>query len=207
MSESELRFFEGAIGAGNSAFTRQVVIPAAEAFEELSSEHPATPTDLSAVGRIEPQFSASGTALAGLVGILAFVGGWAGNKALEELYQQKIRPRIVPRLSEFLRENKSNKKYALSLAIVHPKNRVTVFIAAIGKNDSELQESECQIPGVLALATRIAETSTQSGVHMYLIEEGQCNTQPIVEENLSKALKRLDRMHPAKPPAFTQNAS
>lgn len=33
---------------------------------------------------------------AGLVfGIIAFVGGWAGNKILDELYEIKMRPAIV----------------------------------------------------------------------------------------------------------------
>lgn len=76
---------------GQSCFVREVAIPAGETIEEIAKEYPCVDE---AELKIVPQPTASLSGLDALIGVSIFLGGWAGTKFLDEIYDTKLGPAI-----------------------------------------------------------------------------------------------------------------
>src|SRR5690554_817107 len=176
---------------------KEVAIPVGEVIEEVAKEYPcANDLDL----RIDPRPKAFLSGLDALIGVAIFLGGWAGTKFLDEIYEAKLGPTIKKYFRPYIEARGVDKKY--SLAILARKRGVggSVLICCIGSSIEEIESSERHIPVALAIAKELLDSSSENSVYLYVIESGKVNLEPRVYESHQMALEGLKRMYPAKLP-------
>ncbi|CAM3938025.1 hypothetical protein [Ectopseudomonas alcaliphila] len=182
---------------GQNIFVKEVAIPVGEVIEEVAKEYPcADDVDLRIVSR--PTAFLSG--LDALIGISVFLGGWAGTKFLDEIYDAKLGPKIKEYFRPYIERRGVDKKY--SLAILARKRGVggSVLICCIGSSIEEIESSERHIPAALTMTNELLDSSKGNSVYLYVIEGGKFNLEPEVFESHQMALEGLKRMYPAKLP-------
>ena len=185
------------LAVGQITFMKEVAIPVGEVIEEVAKEYPcANDLDL----RIDPRPKAFLSGLDALIGVAIFLGGWAGTKFLDEIYEAKLGPTIKKYFRPYIEARGVDKKY--SLAILARKRGVggSVLICCIGSSIEEIESSERHIPVALAIAKELLDSSSENSVYLYVIESGKVNLEPRVYESHQMALEGLKRMYPAKLP-------
>jgi len=199
---------EDVLALGPSSFLRDVVVPFSSEIEALARLQPASTTDAPKL-EVHANPRAGILTLSGLVGAVAFVGGWGAKKALDELYEQKLRP-ILGRAvhASFGSPYATGKMYGVSLLITKVPERISILVAAVGTSVEEVSLSEKQIKPVATVAIERARQFAAAGeVHLYIIENGGSNTHPWVYRDLSAALQHLNGMTPVKAPKLLPNGS
>jgi len=99
---------------GQSRFVRAVAIPAGETIEEIAKEYPCVDeVEL----KIVPQPTAFLSGLDALIGVSIFLGGWAGTKFLDEIYDAKLGPAIKGYFRRYIERSGPNKKYSLAILV------------------------------------------------------------------------------------------
>lgn len=182
---------------GKNTFVKEVAIPVGEVIDEVAKEYPcADDADL----KVTPRPAAFLSGLEALIGISVFLGSWAGNKFLDEIYDAKLGPAIKGYLRPYIEKCGSEKKY--SLAILARKKGVegSVLICCVGSSIEKIELSEKHIPAALGIAEEFLDSSKDNSVHLYVIENGRVAPDPQVFESHESALEGLKRMYPAKLP-------
>lgn len=182
---------------GQSIFVKEVAIPVGEVIEEIAKEYPCT-DDVDLKIALRP--TAFLTGLDALIGISIFLGGWAGTKFLDEIYDAKLGPAIKSYLHSYIEKHGSDKKY--SLAILARKRGVSgsALICCVGSSIEEIESSKKHIPAALGIAEDALDSSTDSSVYLYVIEAGRVNLEPKIFGSHEGALEGLKRMYPAQLP-------
>jgi len=182
---------------GQSCFVREVAIPAGETIEEIAKEYPCVDE---AELNIVPQPTASLSGLDALIGVSIFLGGWAGTKFLDEIYDAKLGPAIKGYFRKYIERSGSDKKYSLSILARSKETSGAVLICCVGSSIEEIELSERRIPRALGVTEKLLSSSKNKSVYLYVIESGKINLEPKAFDNLEGALEGLKRMYPAKLP-------
>lgn len=185
--------------AGNANFLKAVVIPLVEYMEIVSSEYPCKDEEPPRQNPIRPQADATG--ICGIVGV-SFIIAWAMTKVFDEIWLATISPKIRQLLTKYFHGNKSQKKYAVAISTHVKDDRITIFTVCIGKTVKEIEESLSKIRSVLEMAKSNVNPNEKNKVHMYLVEGGSCNVEPIKFNNHEDAMRSLSSMHPVTPPRY-----
>lgn len=182
---------------GQNIFVKEVAIPIGEVIAEIAKEYPCTnDVDL----KIAPRHTAFLSGLDALIGIIVFLGGWAGTKFLDEIYDAKLGPAIKGYFHSYIKKRGADKKY--SLAILARKRGVSgsALICSIGSSIEEIESSKKHIPTALGIAEDTLDSSTDKSVYLYTIEAGRVNLEPKIFGSYESALEGLKRMYPAQLP-------
>lgn len=189
---------------GQKNFIEEVAIPIGEVIDEVAKEYPCADD---ATLRVSPRITAFISGLDALIGICVFLGGWAGTKFLDEIYDAKLRPKIKEYFWPYIEKHGDDKKY--SLAILTRKRGVgaSVLICCIGSSVEEIKSSERHIPDTLAIAKELLDSPIGNSVYLYVIESGKINLEPKVFESVEMALDGLKKMYPAELPKYVKSKS
>jgi len=208
MGENSVTVSESLISFGPSHFLRGVVIPLAEDVERIAKDHPVEGDDAEWSPGLSGNPQAGFTLLSGVVCVVAFIGSWAAKKALDELYTHKIGPLLRNALSAYFHSHATGKKYAVSLLVKNSSARTSIVIAAIGSSIEEIERSESLISSVLASALqRASQSGGASQVHLYTVEDGRSNIDPLVFADISGVMGHLSSMSSAKHPKLLAKGS
>jgi len=182
---------------GQNIFVKEVAIPVGEVIEEIAKEYPCT-DDIDLKIAFRP--TAFLTGLDALIAISIFLGGWAGTKFLDEIYDAKLGPAVKKYLHSYIEKRGSDKKY--SLAILARKRGVngSALICCIGSSIEEIESSKKHIPVTLGIAEDMLDSSIDSSVYLYVIEAGRVNIEPKIFKSHEDALEGLKKMYPAQLP-------
>lgn len=187
---------------GQNIFMREVAIPAGEVIEKVAKEYPCVDdVDLN----ITPRPTAFLSGLDALIGIIIFIGGWAGNKFLDEIYDAKLGPVIKGYFQSYIERRGIDKKYSLAILTRKKGSSGAVLICCIGSSVEEIESSERHIPAALSVADELLGSSKYNFVYLYVIENGKIGLEPEVFESYEKALDGLKRMYPAKLPKYIKS--
>lgn len=182
---------------GKSTFMKEVVIPIGEVIEDIAREHPYTDEiDL----KITPRPTAFISDLEALIGVSIFLGGWAGNKFLDEIYDAKLGPAIKSLLKPYIEKTGLDKKYSLAILARNKGSKGSALICCVGSSINEIESSEKHIPATVSIAENFLQSSNESTVYLFVIDNGKVNLEPEVYQSHEKALDGLKKMYPAKMP-------
>lgn len=190
------------IAAGRNSFVREVAIPVGEDIEKISKRFSCQdeiPIE------IEPKPEAFLSGLEALIGIVVFFGGWAGTKFLDEVYDAKFSPAVKERLAKYIQKSGTHKKYSLAISINKKNSGTSVLICSVGSTIEEIETSEAHIPSVLKIAEACLDSGVEDTVHMFVIDNGNCNLKPLTYNSYEDALIGLKHMFPAKMPTYLKN--
>lgn len=164
------------VAFGDSAFIRNSVMPCSEKIQALSKRFPPTASDGSWQHGMVARPRADFGAIEGVVIATVFVGQWAAKKALDAAWDH-----VWPAVRSAISEPVPGKKYALSVHMRNSRTGKSILIAVVGGSEEEITKSEHLISTVLADAYRKADQSLVelTKVHLYVIENGQVNPEPI----------------------------
>jgi len=189
---------------GQNIFVKEVAIPVGEVIEEVAKEYPcADDVDL----RIAPRPIAFLSGLDALIGISVFLGGWAGTKFLDEIYDAKLGPKIKKYFQPYIEKRGADKKYSIAILARKRGTGGSVLICCIGSSIEEIESSERHIPATLTIAKELLDSSKENSVYLYVIESGKVNLEPGVFDSHEMALEGLKRMYPAKLPKHIKPGS
>jgi hypothetical protein len=182
---------------GQNVFVREVAIPVGEVIEKIAEKYPCNDdVDLN----ISPRPTAFLSGLDALIGISFFLGGWAGTKFLDEIYDTKLGPVIKACLRSYIKKRGPDKKYSFSILARKKGADRSVLICCVGSSVEEIEASERHIPAVLDVAEGLLNSANGSSVYLYVIDNGRINLEPEVYQSYDGALEGLKRKYPAQLP-------
>lgn len=193
---------ESFITVGRNSFIKEVAIPVGEDIEKISKNFPCQDEILI---EIEPKPAAFLSSLEALIGIVVFFGGWVGTKFLDEVYNAKFSPAVKDRLAKYIQKSGTHKKYSLAISINNKSSGTSVLICSVGSTIEEIEASEAHIPAVLKIAETCLGLGAEGTVHMFVIDNGNCNLKPLTYNSYGDALTGLKHMFPVKMPTYLHN--
>ncbi|MEW8053271.1 MAG: hypothetical protein AB2809_23190 [Candidatus Thiodiazotropha sp.] len=116
-----------------------------------------------------------------VIGLCLFVGGWAGNKLLDEIYQEKLREPLLRLLREAFKNAKlpSNKRLEYQHVVTFNDIGVTILIRLLLDHEDEISESLEQMTHVHKLASEWIEKNGKGApIHCYVVADSKCNVEP-----------------------------
>jgi len=185
------------LSIGPADFIQEVIIPMLDALEDLTEIYPVSPAEEKWDLEIKNALSnnlvyAKTTALSGLIGIIFFIGGWGATKTLDEIYETTIKDKVNNSLQGFLKSNASGRKVCASLLVNVKPKRISIIVATVGKDINEIKHSQSQVSPLLARAIDTAEKiATPGTVHLYIIEAGNINHDPLIYGSITEAIERV----------------
>lgn len=123
-----------------------------------------------------------------IVGLCLFVGGWAGNKLLDEIYE-KLREPLLRLLSKIFQKAKlpSNTRLEYQHVVTFNDIGVTVLIRLLLTQENEIRESLGQLVHVHELASDWIEKNGKGApIHCYVVANGKCNVEPQFYNSLAE---------------------
>ena len=121
-----------------------------------------------------------------------FIGGWGATKTLDEIYETTIKDKVNNSLQGFLKSNASGRKVCASLLVNVKPKRISIIVATVGKDINEIKHSQSQVSPLLARAIDTAEKiATPGTVHLYIIEAGNINHDPLIYGSITEAIERV----------------
>ncbi|MCL4758156.1 MAG: hypothetical protein KJZ96_07385 [Rhodocyclaceae bacterium] len=127
-----------------------------------------------------------------IVGLSLFVGGWAGNKLLDEIYEEKLRGPLLRLLSKIFQKAMlpSCKRIEYQHVVTLNDIGLTVLVRLLLSNEKEIPESLDRLAYVHKLASDWIEKNGKCApIHCYVIADGRCNVEP----NLYNSLAEIQR--------------
>lgn len=117
------------------------------------------------------------------VGVVVFVGGWAGKKLLDEIYDAKLRPRIkhwLEKLDSGLAPNTKESPKQLHVGIWYEDRKVLVLVVIEAENYLDMIELEPLVSITHENAAKwIKKNGVLSPVHVHVIRDGNVNVEPM----------------------------
>jgi hypothetical protein len=185
------------LSSGNSKIFRAISIPLASNIETMADDaglkHRPLPDN--GVFTINSNPRAICTEGAAAVGILLFVGSWFASKILDEIYEIKLKPiirKVIQKADEI--ELFSSKKHTFSFIVgIHYEDQGKLVIVALKTNKkNDLLENLEFINNFHTIALRnIEQTSDELPIHLYIVEDGKANQEPIRLNNLQEMHDRI----------------
>lgn len=129
------------------------------------------------------------------IGLCLFIGGWAGNKLLDEIYEEKLREPLFRLLGEAFRKANlpPNKRLEYQHVVTFEDIGLTILVRLLLNHENEIPESLNQMTHVHKLATEWIEKKGKGApIHCYVISDGKCNVEPLFYSSLEE-VKREER--------------
>ena len=189
---------------GDSAFIRSVSAPLSEALSaDLAGDGEAIPADglPEFLGEIDsrPQ-NDGGILIGGIVGVFAFFGSWLASKVLDDIYEAKFQPSIKMILGSAdkkLDGANANQPKMLQVGFSFSEKCVFILIGIIDDTFDAILQSEHMIGTVHKNAVAWIEANELAApVHLYLIDHGTVNLEPLVFDSLSAVHRHLRTIEP-----------
>jgi hypothetical protein len=189
---------------GDSQFLRSVSIPLAEVLgQDLANDESTRFTD------DRPDFlntssrpGADATILiGGIVGVFAFFSSWLASKILDDIYETKFQPairKVLGAADAKLKGANAKKAKMFLMGISYADKEVFILIGIVGDTFAEILGWEHMIETVHGIAVRwIDSNSSDQPIHLYIVDRGKVNIEPILFDNLISAhgyIQYVDRM-------------
>jgi hypothetical protein len=178
---------------GNAHEMRDGFAPLAEKIENIETITPIS--SLSEDYSIDPilDFDTQAKADAGSLsvvtfGLIGFVGGWAANKFLDEVYERKLRPLIFDSLPSLENASKNSKKKELQVGIWYEAESVFVLISVLGDSYLSLETSRSKVTEVhISARSWIESNGVKAPIHYYEIRDGSVNIDPQLFHSIQEA--------------------
>lgn len=135
-----------------------------------------------------------------IFGLIAFAGDWAGNKALDELYEHKIKPAIIKLYKEVNEKSKSESSLSFEYQDIvwYEEHKVLVVVRMKVKSEQEIDNNFELIHKAHKNALKwIMSKGIQAPVHEYTIENKIVNVNPNFYSSL-KEIQTEERMKSIK---------
>ena len=123
------------------------------------------------------------------IGLVLFVGNWAGNKLLDELYEQKLKEPVGKVLDKIFREKNvpENKSIEYQQLVSFDDIGVTILIRVPIGSRGEIKEALDSVLCVHKIAADwINEHGKSAEIHCYLLKDGSCNLEPMLYSSLAE---------------------
>lgn len=188
---------ERLLSYGQPHFIKEVAIPACSEDKKIAEKYPSTEEN-----KIEIQCrpTAYSSELSALIGIVAFVGGWASTKLLDEIYSATFAPFVKEKLGKLIEGSHKPKKYALSISLNKKGRMNSILICCIGTTIQEIEKSEKRIPDVLEISENYINSNNDGSVFLFVIDNGNSDLKPSIHNNYNGAIDGLKMLYPIKPP-------
>lgn len=178
---------------GNSSFLRTMAVPFADVVEKQFPSLGISPKE----GDFDESLTISESPrndfaiIAGVVGIILFVGSRIVGKIIDDVYASKIQPKIKELLGQAekdLTNANARKKKMYWFGVWHDESRVLVLVAAVGSTYEEiLNQDQLIVTTHLNAKSWIDTNGRQNAIHLYVLENGQTNITPTLFNSLSEA--------------------
>lgn len=142
------------------------------------------------------------------VGVVVFVGGWAGKKLLDEVYEEKLRPRIkswLEKLDGGLASNSKESPKQLQIGIWYEDRKVLVLVVIEADSYKDMIDSEPLVSAAHENAINwIEKNGVLSPIHVHIIRGSDVNIEPmtfgsIEEYSLKNRRKRTLTISSSRP--------
>lgn len=168
-----------------------------EAFDEELRPHfqetGITEAEDSVAKRQELTFKTTATADAGastfIVGLVLFALAWAGNQALDELFEEKFKENLRKLINKARNNIPLNRKETIEYRSIlcRAGDYPTVVVRMVVCDDDTLSE----LANSIKLAHENAEywiskNGKQAEIHCYTVANGQCNLEPVLLKNIQE---------------------
>lgn len=123
------------------------------------------------------------------IGLCLFVGGWAGNKLLDEIYEEKLREPLSRMLGKAFKKAKlpPNKRLEYQHVVTFKDIDVTILVRLLLNHENDIPESLGQMTHVHKLASEWVENKGKGApIHCYVISDGKCNLEPLFYNSLEE---------------------
>lgn len=181
------------IAVGDKHLFNDYAIPFSEEMSLLEKEggvvyEKAPKIDLLKVNKSPRAFDISGV---WLFGVLLFLPGWFAKKALDELYDIKIKPivrNVILKADQIEILPRRKKHITFSMSLYHKERNVLVIVAVKEKTTLETSDSLNMVVKIHESAQSFIEVGGHKNqIHLYIIENGKVNVKPYVHENVESA--------------------
>lgn len=185
--------------AGDASFLRALPIPLASDLEVVAKEaeikHENLPTiDVFAVDK-RPKNLGLESAVA--AGIILFVGSWFAKKLLDEIYDLKLKPvirRVIQKSDEITIFGKKKRSFVFLVGVYYRDEEKLVLVALKAKDKAVLVNDLERIRDVHTSAYRkLTMPEYDRPLHLYVLENGQANVEPIQLRNMQEAYETIAR--------------
>jgi hypothetical protein len=132
-----------------------------------------------------------------VVGLCLFVGGWAGNKLLDEIYEEKLREPLLRLLRKTIQKANlpPNKRLEYQHVVTFNDLGLTILVRLLLNHEKEIPESLGQLVCVHNLASDWIEKNGKGApIHCYVVADGKCNVEPYFYNSLAE-IQREERAH------------
>ncbi|MFH1817588.1 MAG: hypothetical protein ABIK08_15500 [Pseudomonadota bacterium] len=183
------------VSAGDSFSLRNAVIPFVEALEqELDSASAEAGIEHFSAGSVletKRGPTADGGFLTTIaVGVIAFVGGWAGNKFLDEIYEAKLKPIIKDRLGKLdlgLAQSAKPSPKHLQVGIWYEDRKVLVLVVIEAEEYQQMIDSVDLVTNAHNSAVSWIEVNgVIAPVHVHLVKDGNMNVEPMTFDSIEQ---------------------
>lgn len=137
------------------------------------------------------------------LGIIAFAGGWSANKALDELYEHKLKPAVIDFFEQVNENVKSETTRTLEYQnmVWYKEHEILVMVRIKAKSAYEIEENFDLIIQTHKHAMEWIKTKgKQANIHEYSIESGIVNVKPNLFNSLDhiqseERVETIKKMH------------
>jgi hypothetical protein len=195
MNSTEIGY--SVLSSGNARFLRALPIPLASNMEMIAEDaglkYAPFPED--EVFAFDARPKAIGTETAAAVGILFFVGSWLVSKILDEIYDIKLKPiirNLIQKADEIVIFG--SKKRALSFVIgIYHQDKQKLVLVVLKSTDKEDFLSKIEMISNVHAAARqnVEQPKYEAPLHLYVIEDGEVNSEPIQLNNMQQAYEHI----------------
>jgi len=143
-------------------------------------------------------------AIAGVVGIIFFVGSRIAGKIIDDIYIAKIQPKVKEILGQAeknLTGANARKKKMYWFGVWYAEPRVLVLVTAVGDTFEQILNQNDLIVATHANANSwIEKNGRHKTIHLYLLENGRANVTPILFDSLMEANSYINKQFPFEIP-------
>ena len=195
MNSSEIGY--SVLSSGNAQFLRALPIPLAEDLEVIAQDSGLkyTPIPEDKVFVVDARSKAIGAESAAAVGILLFVGSWLASKVLDEIYDIKLKPiirNLIHKADEIVIFGSKKRALSFLIAIYHQDKQKLVLVALKCREKEDLVGNLELIRNVhMAARQNVDQPKYRAPLHLYIIESGEVNVEPIQLNNMQQAYERI----------------
>ena len=185
------------LSLGNAGFLRALPIPLASDIEQIAEDAgleygPVPENELFAV---DARPKAIGTETAAAVGVLLFVVSWLASKILDEIYDIKLKPiirNLIQRADDIVIFGSKKRALSFVIGVYHKDREKLVLVALKGTEKVDILGKLDMIKNVHMVARQNMEKPEyEASLHLYIIEGGEVNVEPIQLSNLQQAYERI----------------
>lgn len=185
------------LASGNAQFLRALPVPLASEMELIAKDSGLSygPVPEDDVFVLDTRPKAIGAETAAAVGILLFVGSWLASKILDEIYDIKLKPiirNLIHKADEIVIFGSKKRALSFVIGIYHQDKQKLVLVALKGVEKESFINKFEMIKHVHVVARQnLEQHKYEAPLHLYVIEDGGVNVEPIQLNNMRQAYERI----------------